>query len=169
MRIYLCNDNKNFFFEFDGFEKNNLSANMQFSALFSLGNEKKMVFFKKAALHYFYSLDQISWHLVSNFKKSKNIVLINQNYTISYGFLPSSSLEQNHGSLTAKIPGKISKIFVKKGQFVKKGDTILVLEAMKMENEIKTNINGLIDEIFVSEGMNVNSGQNLVTIIDKIN
>jgi biotin carboxyl carrier protein len=50
------------------------------------------------------------------------------------------------------MPGLVLKILKKAGDKIKKGETVMILEAMKMENEIKTNIDGTIAEIFVTEG-----------------
>lgn len=50
------------------------------------------------------------------------------------------------------IPGTILKIFVKEGQEVKKGDPLLILEAMKMENEILAEINAKVKKINVKLG-----------------
>jgi biotin carboxyl carrier protein len=52
----------------------------------------------------------------------------------------------------------------KKGQKVEKGDTVLIMEAMKMENEIKATFTGEITNIFVNEGQAVESGGLLVEI-----
>jgi biotin carboxyl carrier protein len=52
--------------------------------------------------------------------------------------------------LKAPMPGLINKIFVKKGDRVKKGDTLMVLEAMKMENNLKASHDAVIKEIPVN-------------------
>jgi 3-methylcrotonyl-CoA carboxylase alpha subunit len=56
------------------------------------------------------------------------------------------------GSLTSPMPGRIVKIFVKNGDFVDKGQDLLVIEAMKMENRIAAPHNGVVKEIFFVEG-----------------
>ena len=55
----------------------------------------------------------------------------------------------------AFIPGKIKKIYVKKGSRVKEGDRLLVLEAMKMNNVIFSNLKGTIKQVHVSQGISV--------------
>ncbi len=57
--------------------------------------------------------------------------------------------------VTAFLPGTIQKIMVKKGSRVKEGDRLLILEAMKMRNDIIAPLNGVIKGIFVSEGEKV--------------
>ena len=66
------------------------------------------------------------------------------------------------GTLNAPIPGKISAILVKVGEMVKSGQKIMIMEAMKMENEIYTEHDGQISEIFVNTGDTVSLGQPLV-------
>ena len=56
------------------------------------------------------------------------------------------------------IPGTIVKIFVKKGQKVRRGDNVMILEAMKMQNQIKSPRPGIIKSIEVSEGEKVAKG-----------
>ena len=66
-------------------------------------------------------------------------------------------------NLTSGMPGKITKIFVKVGDRVKAGDPILIMEAMKMENEMRAGGDVTIKEILVKEGETVESGAELVT------
>ena len=67
-------------------------------------------------------------------------------------------------SVVAPMPGKILAIKVSKGQQVKAGDTVLILEAMKMEQEIKSSISGTVSEIPVSENDTVKKDQPLVLL-----
>ena len=66
--------------------------------------------------------------------------------------------------IVAPMPGKIFSIVAKPGQAVQEGDLILVLEAMKMENEIFCGRAGTVKEIRVTEGANVNTGDTLAII-----
>src|SRR6185437_3383803 len=66
-------------------------------------------------------------------------------------------------SLNSGMPGKIVKVFVKPGDKLKEGDPILIMEAMKMENEMRAASEVTIKEILVAEGENVESGATLVT------
>lgn len=66
------------------------------------------------------------------------------------------------GNLTALMPGKIVKVLVTGGDEVKAGDVMLILEAMKMENEIEADRNGKIKVIHVAVGDNVEGGQALI-------
>ena len=62
------------------------------------------------------------------------------------------------------MPGTIVGIKVAQGAAVKKGDVVLILEAMKMENEILAPVDGTIAQIAVAQGASVNSGDLLVVI-----
>lgn len=65
--------------------------------------------------------------------------------------------------LQTKIPGKIIKVMVKKGDEVKKGDDLLILEAMKMENRIFAQRDGKIKEVLVKENEVLSAGDKLLT------
>ena len=62
------------------------------------------------------------------------------------------------------MPGTIINVNVTAGQSVKKGDVLVVLEAMKMENEIKAAKDGKIISVSVNKGESVDTGTVLVTI-----
>lgn len=64
----------------------------------------------------------------------------------------------------APLPGVVTKILVKEGLSVKKGETVLVLEAMKMENNITAEADGTVTGICVSAGDSVMEGTTLITI-----
>ncbi|WP_313341710.1 biotin/lipoyl-containing protein [Sedimentibacter sp.] len=66
-------------------------------------------------------------------------------------------------SITCPMPGTIFKIMVKPGDAIKKGDVVLILEAMKMENEIFASADEVVDSVRVTEGATVNTGDVLVT------
>ena len=67
-------------------------------------------------------------------------------------------------SVTAPMPGTILKVNVQNGQSVKEGDLLVVLEAMKMENEIYAPKSGTVSQVVVSKGASVNTGDALVVI-----
>jgi biotin carboxyl carrier protein len=66
----------------------------------------------------------------------------------------------DHGArkLTAPMPGKVVRILLREGAEVEAGTGILVVEAMKMQNEVKSPKKGRIQKIVVSEGAAVNAG-----------
>ena len=68
------------------------------------------------------------------------------------------------GVVKALMPGRVVRVLVGKGDAVRKGTGLLILEAMKMENEIQAPADGTVDELFVSAGQTVEAGTDLVHI-----
>ena len=64
----------------------------------------------------------------------------------------------------APLPGVVTKVLVANGQSVKKGDTVVVLEAMKMENNITAECDGTVSGVCCAAGDSVMEGTTLVTI-----
>jgi len=68
------------------------------------------------------------------------------------------------GAVTAIMPGKIIRVLVKEGDEVQEGDVVCVLEAMKMENELRTGKSGVVKEVTVEPGSDVEMGEVLVAV-----
>lgn len=66
--------------------------------------------------------------------------------------------------VTAPMPGRVVKLLVRPGDAVRSGDGIIVVEAMKMENELKAPAAGTVKEVRVEEGKAVSGGDVLVVI-----
>lgn len=66
--------------------------------------------------------------------------------------------------ITAPLPGTVLKLHTAAGNRVKAGDVLLILEAMKMENEIQSPFDGVVSEVSVKEGVSVDTGELLVVI-----
>lgn len=66
--------------------------------------------------------------------------------------------------ISTPMPGKVVKIPVKEGDPVSKGETVIVISAMKMESEYKAPFDGIVKRIYVSEGQTINGNQPLVEI-----
>ena len=77
---------------------------------------------------------------------------------------PAASGPAGAGSATAPMPGTILDVKVSVGDQVKAGQTVVILEAMKMENEIGAPVDGTVKEVRVQKGATVNPGDVLVTI-----
>jgi acetyl/propionyl-CoA carboxylase alpha subunit len=75
---------------------------------------------------------------------------------------PSSALTA--GSLTAPMPGTVVRVSAEKGQQVAAGDTLVVLEAMKMEHAVRATVDGTVDDVLVSAGQQVEDGAVLVIL-----
>jgi len=78
---------------------------------------------------------------------------------------PAAPAPGSAKALKSPLPGNINAVKVSEGQTVKAGDVLLILEAMKMENEITADKAGTIGKIFVSKGSTVQTGAPLLEII----
>lgn len=74
------------------------------------------------------------------------------------------SLGQSENKIVAPMPGKIVNVLVKPGQEIKKGDTAVIISAMKMESEYKSAVDGTVKKVNVKAGDTVDSNQVLVEI-----
>jgi biotin carboxyl carrier protein len=74
---------------------------------------------------------------------------------------PGSPVEVKNG-VYAPMPGKIVRVLVKTGQEVKEGDPVVVLEAMKMENELRSPVTGVVRAVHVAEGDQAGPNQLLI-------
>jgi len=79
-------------------------------------------------------------------------------------FLTKRKDNNNVHEILAPMPGLLLKINKKLGEKVNEGETVAVLEAMKMENEIKSPSNGIIKYIHLKEGMSIEKGIKILTI-----
>ena len=77
---------------------------------------------------------------------------------------PVASGSTGSVKVEAPMPGTILKINVKPGDSVKKGDALVVLEAMKMENDIASPADGIVASVNVSQGASVNTGELLISL-----
>jgi biotin carboxyl carrier protein len=75
-----------------------------------------------------------------------------------------SNRQVTEGTVTAPMTGKIVSVKVKKGDQVKGGQVLCVVEAMKMENEIASSKAGSVKEVYVSDGSSVSEGDPLFVI-----
>ena len=66
--------------------------------------------------------------------------------------------------VTAPLPGNVLSIKVSEGAVVKEGDVLLLIEAMKMENEVAAPCDGTVKQIVVSQGQMVATGDTLIVI-----
>jgi propionyl-CoA carboxylase alpha chain len=77
---------------------------------------------------------------------------------------PRPASASQHETANSPMPGQVLRILVHEGQQVKTGDSLVVLEAMKMEQTIRTTINGRVQSVLVKTGQVVAPGQMLVEI-----
>ncbi len=110
------------------------------------------VFVRQMAGKYYTSLDSISWKRVAKQDMPTEMLNVNRVMKMYRGFKPSGLSGSNDGELITNMPGKVVKILVNSGDHVSKGDPVVILEAMKMENEIKSPTDGIVKTIYVKEG-----------------
>ena len=111
---------------------------------------------------------------ISNIRYRSKVTLENEKLLVHthkgdilLNILPKFKLAEEveiEGGLTAPMPGKVVEIKVKKGSTIKKGDTLVILEAMKMEHKVSAPANGKITEILVEKGEQVENGTTLVVV-----
>lgn len=77
---------------------------------------------------------------------------------------PAAPTSNGSATITAPMPGTILKVNVATGSSVKKGDVLMILEAMKMENEIMAPNDGTVSSVSVSVGGTVETGAVLCTL-----
>ncbi len=77
---------------------------------------------------------------------------------------PAPSATGEGEAVNAPMPGTILDVKVNVGDSVKKGQVLMILEAMKMENEIMAGVDGVITSIGVTKGATVQTGDALCTI-----
>ena len=66
--------------------------------------------------------------------------------------------------LRASMPGKVVRVLARKGDSIHAGTGLVVIEAMKMQNEVRSPKDGTVKELLVGEGMNVNAGDVLAVL-----
>lgn len=76
----------------------------------------------------------------------------------------SAQVHAGDGAIVAIMPGKVTRVLVEEGQEVEDGEAVCVLEAMKMENELRADRDGVVGAVHVSPGDDVEKDQVLVTL-----
>ncbi|GAB1415203.1 hypothetical protein MASR2M117_06090 [Paludibacter sp.] len=139
------------------------------------GNEKDIDFIEQDDFQYIFDYNDKRFYceLVS---RDQNKAVINVNgveYKFSLesifsyvrrGMISSGDDKSAANNIVAPMPGKIIEVFLHEGDLVNAGEPILTLEAMKMQNEITADCNGVIQKIRVNEGQSVMKDELLVEI-----
>lgn len=97
-------------------------------------------------------------------KLARKVVVPSTEGELSTAKTSAPSGSKGAGHVKAPLPGTILEVNVKKGDTVKVGDTLLIMEAMKMENNIKADKEGIVTAIKVNSGDSVLEGDILVEI-----
>ena len=118
---------------------------------------------------YYVSVDGVTEEV---FVESLNEIEVSTDSAVPNGKAKSSGKPNNsgrprpthRGHVTTAMPGNIVDVLIRTGQKVNAGDPVLVIEAMKMENEIQASISGTIINLFVAKGDSVTPDQALLEI-----
>ena len=85
--------------------------------------------------------------------------------SVKAGIEANQSAEGGEGTpIKAALPGTVLKVLVSVGDSIQEGDVLAVVEAMKMETEIKSPVSGVVKSVSIEAGNQVKTGQELVTI-----
>ncbi|MFP5386662.1 MAG: acetyl-CoA carboxylase biotin carboxyl carrier protein subunit [Bacteriovoracia bacterium] len=125
---------------------------------------KTKLFIRHLAGKKFYSFDGVAWKKLAALGVNEVLVSNSEVYKVYRGFKPSGLNKGGAGALITQMPGKVVKLLKKEGDRVSVGETVLLLEAMKMENEIKSGAEGIVKTINVKEGQALEAGCLMVEI-----
>jgi biotin carboxyl carrier protein len=125
---------------------------------------KTKLFLRVLAGKNYYSFDQVAWKKLASLGVNETLVSHSEMYKVYRGFKPSGLNKGGAGALITQMPGKVVKLYKKEGDSVIKGETVLILEAMKMENEIKSGADGVIKSVNISEGQTLEAGFLMIEI-----
>jgi biotin carboxyl carrier protein len=106
----------------------------------------------------------IAYKVEMNKPAKKQIVTINRPVQSSTVSISKPQLSSVASALCSPLPGVILEIFCKAGDTIKKGQKVMILEAMKMENVINSEKDGIVKEVKVNKGDSVLEGAKLVII-----
>jgi 3-methylcrotonyl-CoA carboxylase alpha subunit len=115
------------------------------------------------SLFQFYLSEDKDGNQIINFD-GHNFKLSRDDVQKSTDFYEATFIGQSGDVVKSPMPGKVIKVFVKEGERVKRGDTLLVVEAMKMENNILALRDGLVEEVNVEEAEMVNGTKILIKL-----
>jgi biotin carboxyl carrier protein len=157
MRYYFMNQDMNEF---------TLDVELQPGKVMEFTHEglKTKLFLRVLAGKNYYSFDQVAWKKLASLGVNETLVSHSEMYKVYRGFKPSGLNKGGAGALITQMPGKVVKLYKKEGDSVMKGETVLILEAMKMENEIKSGADGVIKSVNISEGQTLEAGFLMIEI-----
>lgn len=125
---------------------------------------QKQYYIKNLAGKNYISEDKITWEKAPKISNLRGLVNVNESVKVYRGFKPSGLSNANAGELITDMPGKVVKVLTTEGAVVNQGDTLLILEAMKMENEIKSGVDGVVKAVHVKEGEAIEAGHLMIEV-----
>lgn len=164
MRYYIINsDGKEVSFDLS-FLKKEFSGSKKFKVTSKEDAVDKTYYVRSLADKLYVSQDEKIWSKLPRVKSKDGLVNVNENINVYRGFKPSGLGNAKAGNLVTEMPGKIVKVMTTEGAMVNEGSTLLILEAMKMENEIKAGVSGVVKAVHVTEGQTIDSGHLMIEI-----
>lgn len=99
----------------------------------------------------------------------RDVKIKDNSYGLTLGELDTTRYADpdEEGEVGASIPGNVVKVFVKLGDEVKEGQSLILVEAMKMETNVVAKKDGIVKEVLATEGITVKAGELLLVIKDK--
>lgn len=131
---------------------------------FTHDGAKTKLYLRNLAGKNYYSFDNIAWKKLPSLGVNETLVSNAEVYKVYRGYKPSGLNKGGAGALITQMPGKVVKLYKKEGDKVTKGETVLILEAMKMENEIKSGADGVIKTVNIKEGQTLEAGYLMIEI-----
>ena len=92
-----------------------------------------------------------------------NLTLSSTQIEKLFAYMPAIKVEDLSKKLISPMPGLVKSISIKKGQPIKQGQELIVIEAMKMENILKSEKDCIVDDVLIKEGSSVSTDEVLVT------
>ena len=120
--------------------------------------EKNMATIEVNGTQYFVELQQ-------EIRKPKTPTLVRAEVPFKGGDRIEKKEKGSPVPVTAPLPGTIIEIYVRPGDIIKKGQNLLVMEAMKMENKIQSEKDGVVESVKVTVGANVLQGDLLLELV----
>ena len=105
--------------------------------------------------------------LFFNLNGQRREIVIKDNSIISSVQTKRKAEPTNKEQIGATMSGSVLQVLVNKGDRVKRGDTLLVTEAMKMETSVEARFDGIVDHVYVTEGEAIQSGDLLIEVKEK--
>ncbi len=162
MRYYIINsEGKEVSFDLSFMSKSNKTKKFKLS---KAEGDSKEYYVKEMAGKTYVSEDNETWSKLPRLDSKTGLVNVNESLNVYRGFKPSGLANAKAGDLVTDMPGKVVKVLTSEGAVVQAGDTLVILEAMKMENEIKAGIDGVVKAVHVIEGQVLKSGHLMIEI-----
>ena len=104
-------------------------------------------------------IDKKLWFKIDDTVYSQDLLELGES-----GFKKSKGAAKSPHKILAPMPGKVTKLFINGNQAVKKGDPLLVMEAMKMEYTLKADVDTTVEKILIKVADQVTLGQLLIQL-----